>query len=88
MCIGIGRQVNSIGFSPLPAALVSRGNAAVFQSPLRFASRRSMNSANAIPPKRNTHSTTNIAMLLVGVGTLSTSQGTIINYLRPLRSTH
>jgi hypothetical protein len=31
MSIGIGRQVNSIGFSPLAAALVCRSNADLYQ---------------------------------------------------------
>jgi hypothetical protein len=36
-----------------------------------FCSRRCMNFANAIKPKINTHSTTNMTMLLIDVGTLS-----------------
>jgi hypothetical protein len=42
-----------------------------------------MNFANAIPPKRKTHNTTNTAMLFVGVGTLSASQGTIAKLSAP-----
>jgi hypothetical protein len=47
-----------------------------------FRPRRSMNFANAIPPKRKTHTPSNTAMLFVGVGTFSGSQGTRSKIIR------